>query len=186
MGFMNSSGHELAQCHLKQWQNTCDKLLQHFHIEDGTLQITNKYVWLWWCLMMAVWNACSVQKGEVRSVEEWEEGRGLSLRVKRDEREGVWWLDGMGVSVMAWCQTLCHCQCQPRQPIPQWSATVQCVSKPLCCQLSHWLGWASSMVTHFNQNVLDKGMGSCHDISTFNKGKTFYQGEKGEKSNCFQ
>ena len=58
---------------------------------------------------------------------------GLSLRVKRDERVGVWWLDGVDVSVMAWCQTLCHCQCQPHQPIPQWSATVQCVSKPLCC-----------------------------------------------------
>ena len=57
---------------------------------------------------------------------------GLSLRVKRDERVGVWWLDGVDVSVMAWCQTLCHCQCQPHQPIPQWSATVQCVSKPLC------------------------------------------------------
>ena len=39
---------------------------------------------------------------------------GLSLRVKRDERVGVWWLDGVDVSVMAWCQTLCHCQ---------WSAT---------------------------------------------------------------
>ena len=65
---------------------------------------------------------------------------GLSLRVKRDERVGVWWLDGVDVSVMAWCQTLCHCQCQPHQPIPQWSATVQCVSKPLCC-------------CHFNQCV---------------------------------
>ena len=41
-------------------------------------------------------------------------------------------MDGVDVSVMAWCQTLCHCQCQPHQPIPQWSATVQCVSKPLC------------------------------------------------------
>ena len=36
------------------------------------------------------------------------------MRVKRDERVGVWWLDGVDVSVMAWCQTLCHCQ---------WSAT---------------------------------------------------------------
>ena len=26
---------------------------------------------------------------------------GLSLRVKRDERVGVWWLDGVDVSVMA-------------------------------------------------------------------------------------
>ena len=42
------------------------------------------------------------------------------------------------------------------------------------------------MVMCFKQKALDKGMGSCHDISTFNKGKTFYQGEKGEKSNCFQ
>ena len=81
---------------------------------------------------------------------------GLSLRVKRDERVGVWWLDGVDVSVMAWCQTLCHCQCQPRQPISQWSATAQCVSKAivfvatsisvlvlLCCPTfvqshSHW------------------------------------------------
>ena len=65
---------------------------------------------------------------------------GLSLRVKRDERVGIWCLDGVDVSVMAWCQTLCLFQCQPRQPIPQWSATVQCVSKPLCC-------------CHFNQCV---------------------------------
>ena len=64
---------------------------------------------------------------------------GLSLRVKRDERV-VWWLDGADVSVMAWCQTLCHCQCQSHQLIPQWSATVQCVSKLLCC-------------CHFNQCV---------------------------------
>ena len=60
---------------------------------------------------------------------EWVEGRGLSLRVKRGEKVGVRWLDGVDVSVMAWCQTLCHRQCQPRQPIPQWSATVQFVSK---------------------------------------------------------
>ena len=39
------------------------------------------------------------------SVVEWAEGRGLSLRVKRDERVGVRWLDGVDVSVMAWCQT---------------------------------------------------------------------------------
>ena len=60
--------------------------------------------------------------------------------MKRDEKVGVWWLDGVDVSVMAWCQTLCHCHCQSHQPIPQWSATVQCVSKPLCC-------------CHFNQCV---------------------------------
>ena len=41
---------------------------------------------------------------------------------------------------MAWCQTLCHCQCQSHQLIPQLSVTVQCVSKPLCC-------------CHFNQCV---------------------------------
>ena len=29
---------------------------------------------------------------------------------------GVWWLDGVDVSVMAWCQTLCHCQCQHINP----------------------------------------------------------------------
>ena len=34
----------------------------------------------------------------------------MSLRVKRDERGGGWWLDGVDVSVMAWCQTLRHCQ----------------------------------------------------------------------------
>ena len=46
---------------------------------------------------------------------------GLSLRVKRDERVGAWWLSGLDVSVMAWCQTICHCQCLPHQPIPLWS-----------------------------------------------------------------
>ena len=56
-----------------------------------------------------------------------------SLRVKIDERVGVWWLNRVDVSVMAWCQTLCHYKYQPHQPIPQWSVTVQCVSKPLCC-----------------------------------------------------
>ena len=64
----------------------------------------------------------------------------LSLGVKRDEKVGVWWLDGVDVSVMAWCQTLCHCQCLPHQPIPQWSVTVHCVSKSLCS-------------CHFNQCV---------------------------------
>ena len=52
----------------------------------------------------------------------------------------VLWLDGVDVSVMAWCQTLCHCQCLPHQTIPRWSAAFQCVSKPLCC-------------CHFNQCV---------------------------------
>ena len=77
---------------------------------------------------------------------------------------GVWWLDGVDVSVMVWCQTLCHCQCQPRQPISQWPASPVCfkaiVLLPLpsvcwcCCVFSlfpplsnhfligHWLwGW---------------------------------------------
>ena len=63
---------------------------------------------------------------------------GLSLRVKRDERVGVWWLDGVDVSVMAWCQTLCHCQCLPHQPISQWSAIAFVVTSIivfvlLCC-----------------------------------------------------
>ena len=71
----------------------------------------------------------------------------LSLRVKRDERVGglvVGWVD---VSVMAWCQTLCHCQCQPHQPIPQWSAAVQCVSKPLCCHFNQCVG--AAVLSHF-------------------------------------
>ena len=54
---------------------------------------------------------------------------GLSLRVMVDERVGVLWLDGVNVRVTARCPTLCHCQCQTHQPIPQWSATVQCVFK---------------------------------------------------------
>ena len=33
----------------------------------------------------------------------------LSFGVKRVERVEVWWLDEVDVSVMAWCQTLCHC-----------------------------------------------------------------------------
>ena len=80
------------------------------------------------------------------SVVEWAEGRGLSLRVKRDERVGVWWLDGVDVSVMAWCQTLCHCQCQSHQPIPQWSVTVQCVSKPLCLLPLQSVCWCCCVV----------------------------------------
>ncbi len=71
---------------------------------------------------------------------------GLSLRVKRDERVGVWWLDGVDVSVMAWCQTLCHCQCQPHQPIPLWSATVQFVSKPLCLLPLQSVCWCCCVV----------------------------------------
>ena len=70
----------------------------------------------------------------------------LSFRVKMDERVGVWWLDGVDVSVMAWCQTLCHCQCQPHQPIPQWSVTVQCVSKPLCLLPLQSVCWCCCVV----------------------------------------
>ena len=55
------------------------------------------------------------KRREVGSVVEWAEGRGLSLRVKMDERVGVWWLDGVDVSMMAWRQTLCHCNWQPNQ-----------------------------------------------------------------------
>ena len=88
---------------------------------------------------------------------------GLSLRVKRDERVGVWWLDGVDVSVMAWCQTLCHCQCQPHQPIPQWSATVQCVSKPLCLLPLQSVCWCCCVVPllPFVQSPL---IGHCHLI----------------------
>ena len=46
----------------------------------------------------------------------------------------------MDVSVMAWCQTLCHCQCLPMHP-SLMCGTVTCVSKPLCsCQLNQFLG----------------------------------------------
>ena len=101
-----------------------------------------------------------MQKG---SVVEWAEGRGLSLRVKRDERVGVWWLDGVDVSVIAWCQTLCRCQCQSRQPIPQLSATVQCVSKPLCCcHFNQCVGAAVlSCFCHLSSPLL---IGQCHLI----------------------
>ena len=66
---------------------------------------------------------------------EWAEGRGgLSLRVKRDKRVGVWWLDGVDVSVMAWCQTLCHCQCQPHFSVFQ--------SHCVCCHFNQCVGAA--------------------------------------------
>ena len=80
------------------------------------------------------------------SVVEWVEGRGLSLRVKRDERVGVWCLDGVDVSVMAWCQTLCHCHCLLHHPNHQWSATVQCVSKPLCLLPIQSVCWCCCVV----------------------------------------
>ena len=60
----------------------------------------------------------------------------------------VWWLDGVDVSVMTWCQTLCHCQCQLHQLILQWSATVQCVSKPLCCCMFHQLHGVAVVLFH--------------------------------------
>ena len=88
----------------------------------------------------------------------------LSLRVKRDERVGVSWLDRVDVSVMAWCQTLCHCQCQAHQPIPQWSVTVQCVSKPLCCcRFNQCVG--AAVLSHFcplSNSIL---IGDCHLIA---------------------
>ena len=60
---------------------------------------------------------------------------GQKARFEFESEEG--WKGGccgwMGwMCVMAWCQTLFHYQCLPHQLIPQWSATVQCVSKPLC------------------------------------------------------
>ena len=66
-----------------------------------------------------MWHVHNVQKERDGGVL-WngQKAGGLSLRVKRDERVGVWWLDGVDVCVMAWCQTLCHCQCQPHQPHP--------------------------------------------------------------------
>ena len=64
--------------------------------------------------------ACTqCEKGEGwRVLRNGQKAGGLGLRVKRDERVGVWWLDGVDVSVMAWCHKLCHCHCQPHQPIP--------------------------------------------------------------------
>ena len=100
-------------------------------------------VWLWQCGMHTMCKRRGV------GVVEWAEGRGLSLRVKRDERVGVWWLDGADVSVMAWCQTLCHCQCQSHQLIPHWSATVQCVSEPLCLFLLQPVCWCCCVVPLF-------------------------------------
>ena len=90
---------------------------------------------------------------------------GLSLRVKRDERVGVWWLDGVDVSVMAWCQTLCHCQYQPRQPIPQWSVIVQCVSKPLCCcHFNQCVG--AAVLSHFFSSLSNPLLiGNCYLIA---------------------
>ena len=70
-------------------------------------------VWLWQC----GWTQCA--KGEEWGVlRNGQKAGGLSLRVKRDERVVglvVGWVD---VSVMAWCQTLCHCQCQATSTHP--------------------------------------------------------------------
>ena len=98
-------------------------------------------------MVVALWHAHNVYKE--RGEECFWNGQkagGLSLRVKRDERVGVWWLDGVDVSVMAWCQTLCHCQCQSHQLIPQWSATVQCVSKPVCLLPLQSVCWCCCVV----------------------------------------
>ena len=100
------------------------------------------------CVVVTMWHAHNVQK-ERGVLWNGQKAGGLSLRVKRDERVGVWWLDGVDVSVMAWCQTLCHCQCQPHQPIPQWSATVQCVSKPLCLLPLQSVCWCCCVVPLF-------------------------------------
>ena len=73
---------------------------------------------------------------------------GLSLRVKRDERVGVWWLDGVDVSVMAWCQTLCHCQCQPINP--SLNGQPQCSvfqSHCVCCHFNQCVG--AAVLSHF-------------------------------------
>ena len=50
-------------------------------------------------MVVAVWHEHSVEKGEGWGVL-WnrQKAGGLSLRVKRDERVGVWWLDGVDVS----------------------------------------------------------------------------------------
>ena len=121
-----------------------------------TLLQQSNDVWLWQCGMHTVckregwsllWNG--------------QKAGGLSLRVKRDERVGVWWLDGVDVSVMAWCQTLCFCQCQSHQPIPQLSATVQCVSKSLCLLPLKSVCWCCCVVPllPFVQSIF---IGNCH------------------------
>ena len=86
---------------------------------------------------------------------------GFSLRVKRDERMGVWCLDEVDVSVMAWCQTLCHCQWKSHQLIPQWLTTVQCVSKPLCCcHFNQCVG--AAVLSHFCPLSNPFLIGICH------------------------
>ena len=97
----------------------------------------------------------------VGSAVERAEGRGLSLRVERDERVGVWWLDEVDVSVLAWCQTLCHCQCQPHQPIPNCqpqSSVFQ--SHCVCCHFNQCVG--AAVLSHFCplSNILL--IGNCH------------------------
>ena len=76
----------------------------------------------------------------------------------------VWWLDGVDVSVMAWIQTLCHCQCLPHQLIPQWSATVQCVSKPLCLLRLQSVCWCCCVVPLLPLCPIPILIGNCHFI----------------------
>ena len=51
----------------------------------------------------------------------------------------VLWLDGVDVSVMAWCKTLCHCQCQPQSSVSQ--------SHCVCCRFNQCVGAAA--LSHF-------------------------------------
>ena len=52
-------------------------------------------------MVVAVWHAHTVQRRGLGVLWNGQKAGGLSLRVKRDERVGVWWLDGVDVSVMA-------------------------------------------------------------------------------------
>ena len=115
-------------------------------------------VWLWQC----GWTQCA--KGE-----EWgvlwngQKAGCLSLRAKRDERVGVWWLDEVDVSVLAWCQTLCHCQCQPHQPIPNCqpqSSVFQ--SHCVCCHFNQCVG--AAVLSHFCPLSNHLLIGKCHVI----------------------
>ena len=60
--------------------------------------------------MLVMWHIHNVQKERRQGVWVWE-WRGMKGWV-------VLWLDGVDVSVIDWCQTLCHYQCQTHQPIP--------------------------------------------------------------------
>ena len=43
---------------------------------------------------------------------------GVEFESERGMKGWVWWLDGVDVSVMVWCQTLCHCKCHPHKTHP--------------------------------------------------------------------